>query len=333
MPSDTPFEIDFASLKSQAADMIDKPDALPSLDVAPVVDTTTPTPDPVVADKVPDVTTLPTADELDPELHGDRLVKVKVDGQWEVKPLKEIANGYSRTSHFTRQMQDLATQRKQVEGYQTEYARLQAEQTQLRTFLNNPQAVYQFLQQSAPALFEQAQQPLQGDPDEIATVQQARQLVDYQASQMQQRMQQMEAQMNVKLQQTTQEIENRRETAVYIDTLNSTVKDIFEKNPILSKVRLAEDIIRYEVAKMNPRTIVEAQEAFRTVAQGMVEDLDSGYAATSKTKVAAKAKLDSARIEPPGGSGPQIQPTQSYKRPDGTLDWNKLKQAAADFVA
>lgn len=332
MSSDSPFEIDFASIKSQASDLIDAADTSPTI----VPDVVPPVAAPVVAAEVPAVgeavvpavPNVPDAEELDPDTQGDRLVRVKVDGQWEVKPLKDVVAGYSRTSHFTRQMQDLATQRKDFEGKSSEFAKLQEERTQIQTFLKNPQLVYQFLQQSSPELFKTAQQPITGaDPNEIATVQQARDLVTTQAQEFQQRLTSMEASMATKLTAVTKEIEDRRETAVHIETLNATVKDIFEKHPILSKVRLAEDIIRYEVAKMQPKTIAEAQEAFRTVAQGMVEDLNEGYAVTNKTKIATAAKLTTARIEPPGGSGPQIQPTD-FKRADGTLDWKALNKAA-----
>lgn len=334
--SDTPFEIDFASIKSQAGDLLDA-DKAPAIEttVAPVVEApVAATPDAKVETKDASVAepNVPDAAELDPDTQGDRLVKVKVDGQWEVKPLKDVVAGYSRTSHFTRQMQDLAQQKKEFAEKSGELTKLNEERVQIQNFLKNPQLVAQFLRQSNPELFAAAQQPITGaDPNEIATVQQARDLVAQQALEFQQTLKSMESSMAAKLQGVTKEIEDRRETARHIETLNTTVKDIFEKNPILSSVRLAEDIIRYEVSKMNPTSIEEAQEAFRTVAQGMVEDLDKAYASNNKTKIAAAAKLSTPRIEPPGGSGPQIQPVD-FKRQDGTLDWSKLKDAAMQMA-
>lgn len=336
--SDSPFEIDFASIKSQAGDLLDQADTsapiIPDVDPVVAASAVVEQPATAVVDKAaPVVPNVPDASELDPDTQGDRLVKVKVDGQWEVKPLKDVVAGYSRTSHFTRQMQDLATQRKDFETKSGELTTLKQEREQIQNFLRNPQLVANFLRQSNPELLAAAEQQIVAgaDPNEIATVQQARDLVAKQASEFQATLKSMETSMTEKLAGVTKEIENRRETARHIETLNTTVKDIFEKNPILSSVRLAEDIIRYEVSKMNPRSIEEAQDAFRTVAQGMVEDLDKAYATTNKTKIATAAKLTTARIEPPGGSGPQIQPTD-YKRADGTLDWNKLKSAAANFA-
>jgi hypothetical protein len=331
---DTPFEIDFASLKSQAADMLDAPDTAPVVDVTPIVEAAPAVVDtPVAAPAKSDTpaVTPPTLEELDPETHGDRLVRVKVDGQWEVKALKDVTAGYSRTSHFTRQMQDLAKQRAEVEGFQQNFRQLQEERGQIQNFLRNPQLVAQFLQQSNPELFHQANQPVQGDPNEIATVQQARDLVAQQQVAFEQRLKAMDAAMNERMVATGREIENKRETAVYIDSINTVVRDIFEKNPILGKIRMSEDIIRFEVGKMNPKNITEALDAFRTVAQGMVEDINEGFATTNKTKIATAAKLATARIEPPGGSGPQIQPTTNFKKADGSIDWKALKNAAANL--
>ncbi len=100
----------------------------------------------------------------------------------------------------------------------------------------------------------------------------------------------------------------------------------------MNSVRLADDIIRFEVAKLQPQTLKEANEAFRTVAQGMVEDLTQGFTNINKTKVVAAAKLTKPRIEPPGGSGPQIQPTTNFKQADGRLDWKALHAAAKNMA-
>lgn len=328
---DTPFEIDFDSIKSQAADLLDKSDnAIPEADV-PVVEAAPQAETPEVVAKDAPVVDQTTVEELDPDTHGERLVRVKVDGVSQVMKLKDVASGYSRTSHFTRQMQDLATQRKDFETRVSELEGLKAEQQNTRAFLANPSLVLKVLQESYPQLFEAANQPVQGDPNEIATVQQARDLVAAQAKQFQQTLELLEQKADQKIQRATQDLEARRETALFTEHINSTVKDIFDKNPILSKVRRAEDILRYEVAQMNPKTLKEANEAFITVAQGMVEDLQEGFTTANKTKVVAAAKLAKPRIEPPGGSGPQIQP-RNFKKADGTPDWKQLSSAAADLM-
>lgn len=339
--ADTPFEIDFASLKSQAAEMMDAPDT--AVVDTPIVETpVVSTPAVVAAVVTPPAEVTPVGDtkasvvpivpveELDPETMGDRLVRVKVDGNWEVKALKDVAAGYSRTSHFTRQMQDLAAQRKEVEGFRAEFDALKTERTNISAFLNDGKLVHQFLKQQNPELFELAQQPIVGDPNEIATVQQARDLIAAQALTVKQAFEKMATEQTAKLADVERQIEDKRATAVHIESINAVIKDIFEKNPLLHKVRMAEDVMRFEVSKLQPKTIAEALEGFRTVAQGMVEDLSEGIAASTKTKVVAAAKLTTARIEPPGGAGPQIQPTD-FKRADGTLDWKKLRIAAENY--
>jgi hypothetical protein len=48
---------------------------------------------------------------LDLDELGDRLVKIKVDGEIIEVPLSEAANGYQRQSHYTKSMQELAQAR------------------------------------------------------------------------------------------------------------------------------------------------------------------------------------------------------------------------------
>lgn len=53
---------------------------------------------------------------LDIGSFGSHLITVKVDGQEIEVPLNEVASGYMRQADFTRKTQDLAKQRKQLEG-------------------------------------------------------------------------------------------------------------------------------------------------------------------------------------------------------------------------
>ncbi len=282
---------------------------------------------------------VPTADELDPETHGDRLVRVKVDGQWEVKSLKDVTAGFSRTSDYTRKMQAVADQRRaaetlneQLTARQTEFQTQQTELQQLRAFISNPQALQKFLQQTNPNLFQPSNQPVV-DPNEIATVQQARDIAAEQAKQFQSHMAKLEQQFNASVAKSAQDIENRRETAVFSASLNSTVKDIFTANPLLTAIPLAEDLLRFQVAKLNPQSLQEAQEAFKTVAEGMMDDLQRKFTDQNKTKLAAAAKLTTARIEPPGGTGIQIQPTPaSYDKEKNSMNWKGLHAQAKQMM-
>lgn len=264
--------------------------------------------------------------ELDPETMGDRKVKIKVDGEWQTVSLKEAAAGYSRTSAYTKRMQDLATQRAEVDAFKTEKTQLLEQQKQTQAFLNNPELVLRYLQQAQPQLFQPQQQPI-GDPNEIATIDQANQLIEQRVGRVMAQLQQMEQQTTQRIAQATNEIQNRAQTGKYIEALNHTVKQVFEAHPILNHVKNVEDNIRYEVAKLKPTTIEEAQSAFLEVAKGMAEDLELGFASANKTKLATAEKLKTSRIEPPGGSGPQLQPT-NHKNSDGSLNWKSLTNAA-----
>jgi hypothetical protein len=348
MPNEAPYEIDFASISKQAGDYIDANPATESV-TEPVVEPAAPveaqavTPPqvdtPVV--KKTEITPEPASpsaiDELDPEKDGDKLVKVKVDGEWKTIALKEVANGYSRTSHFTRKMQDLATDRNTFTEQQTQFKAQEAEFTQLKAerqnidaFLRNPKLMYQFLKESDPSLFAAAE-ATPSSSDEIATVAQAKEIVEQRLKDFNARLEHIQVDADKKVTEKVAELERSRETQEHAVAINAHVKDLFVKNPILNKVRRAEDVIRYEVALLKPQTREEALEAFNQVVQGMVEDLDEGFKSTNTKQVvkqAAAKKLESSRIEPPGGSGPQIQPQTNFMKSDGGVDWNAIRKAA-----
>ncbi len=325
---------DFQGIQAQAAAMFDAdnaPEATPETPVTPEVAVA-----PETAVVAP-VVEPEAVEELDPETHGDRLMRVKVDGEWKSVKLREAANGYSRTSHYTKQSQELAAQRKEVEAIQQKneaFAKEREELTQLRTFLGNPNAVFAALQKHSPELFQLANTPTANlDANDIATVQQAKDLIAQQAKEFKQTLAQMQSEQEAKAQEREAQRENKAQTAKYSEAITPVVKQLFEKHPLLSKVRRAEDILRYEVAQLQPKNLEETLEAFRTVAQGMEEDLNDGFTTVNKTKITQAAKLAVKGIEPPGGSGPQIQPTASaYDKATRKMNWKSLEQRAQSIM-
>lgn len=334
--SDSPFSIDFASIKSQAGELLDAVDTeVPDVvaEAAPAVEAAAPEAGPSATSPTPQAS---PAEELDPEVHGDRLVRVKVDGQWEVKSLKDVASGYSRTSHFTRQMQDVATKRREADELLAQHTARQSELTaqqnelqQLRSLVGNKELLIKYVQH----LGGQPNPPVEGDPNEIATVQQARDISAAQVKQFQQSLEELEQRQTARVAASARDIENRRETAVFSESINTTVKEIFEASPILTAIPNIEDLIRYQVHQLNPKTLTEANEAFRTVAKGMVEDLHAKFTDHNKLKLATATKLSKARIEPPGGSGIQVQPVkQAYDKESGAMNWKSLNAAATNMM-
>lgn len=274
-------------------------------------------------------------------LKDDDLVEVVVDGEPTVMTWKEARGGVSRTAKFTKEMQKLAKDREAVEASQNELVQLKQDRDSLNQFLANPKAILQFIAKEYPDVF--AQQPLQAspagqapqtnDPNEIATFGDAQSLIERQLSPLQKKIEDVVSSFEEKLNAKEQEIFHKQQQAKHEVAITSTLSDIFTEHPILTAIPNAEQLIRFEVFKMAPKTEAEALEAFKLVSQGMAEELGKHQKAQMKIQRVAevKAKLDSKSIEPSGGSAPQITPA-SYKKTDGSVDWNKLRDMAASML-
>lgn len=74
---------------------------------------------------------------FDLDQYGDQLVKIKVDGEEQDVPLKELQSGYMRQAAFTQKTQQLAAER----------ARLQSAETLASAYERNPAETIRFLAQ------------------------------------------------------------------------------------------------------------------------------------------------------------------------------------------
>lgn len=176
------------------------------------------------------------------------------------------------------------------------------------------------------------------NPDEIATVGQAKTIAEQQLQEVTRQIAEIRAQTSQQISDSitaaNKELSDRQETAVHAGVIANTLTDIFTKNPVLNSIPNADNLIRFEVSKMvTPQmTQAEAVSAFHQVAAGMVEEIGKHFKANQKIEAvaAAKQKLTSTSIEPAGGATPSIAPT-SFKNASGQVDWNKVSQAARDF--
>lgn len=269
---------------------------------------------------------------------GEKLVMTKVDGQEKLVPLKEALAGYSRTQKFTKEMQELRAKEAQVEANASAVQKLQDERNAMLQLVSSQDRLKAYMQQAfgqvAEAAAAAAPADAFGDPDDIITVAQARQLaqgmVNQQFQTLTKQMSDLRVQIGDELKSNTKELQDRQEVAKYSESISTALTEIFEAHPVLKGDSFAEDILRFEVSKMKPKSVEEAVEAFRTVAQARAESLSSHFTDLKKVQVAKKAKLDKA-IEPAGGTGPQMQPFD-YHGKDGKVDWNKLKSAAKEML-
>jgi len=219
---------------------------------------------------------------------------------------------------------------------------LETERAGLENFLKNPNAILNYVvrefgPQALAALTGAGAQPgaaaPQGrNPDEIVTAGEAQQIAAAERQAVEAKLQNVLESVEQRIAAKTIEIEQRQQQAKHAVAISATLTDIFNSNPVLKSIPNAEDLIRYEVAQMQPRTEAEALDAFRSVSQGIIEEVGKHFKAQQKiAKVAeVKAKLESKSIEPPGGSAPQLQPT-SFKNKDGSVNWNAVKDMALTY--
>lgn len=324
------FNIDFGALKAKAAEMLDAAANTP--EPAAVEPAAKAEPDKVEA-------AAPPADAGEPkvvDIPDDALVKVIVDGEEQLVPYKDAKAGFSRTQKFTKSMQQVAAERKAVEAERasiqaekTKLAQLEQERAGIEAFLKNRAAIERFMQEQ----FGQPEQPVFTDPNELLTAEQAQRLVQQRTAALEHQLKAVQEEVQNRIEAVTGSIQSKQETAAHAVVIQSTLNDIFTANPVLKSIPYSEDLIRFQVSQLNPQTREEAVQAFKDVAQGMVEEIGQHYKASQKIQAvtAAKAKLESKSIEPAGGSAPQITPT-NYKKADGSIDWSKLRSMAADML-
>jgi hypothetical protein len=344
------FDIDFGALREQASKlMTDDSDASP--EAVPATPSSAP-----AEVRVKGATTgqgtaeakveTPTAEEVAAEealadIDENAKFKVVVDGEETIVTGKELKSGYSRTSVFTKRMQQVAKDRETVQASQQRLQALETERQGLETFLRNPNAILNYVArefgpQAAAALAGQTAQPQagqpSGDPNELVSAAEARAIAAHERQAVEAQLQNVVKSVQDQIAQATQAIHHEQAQAKHAVAISSTLSDIFTTNPVLKSIPNAEDLIRFEVAKLQPQTEAEALNAFKQVSQGMVEDLAKHFQAQKKIQVVAQArqKLESKTIEPPGGSAPQLQPT-NFKNADGQVDFKKVFELAKNY--
>jgi hypothetical protein len=267
------------------------------------------------------------------QLSDDQLVEVTVDGEQVQMPWKDAKNGVMRQAKFTKEMQALRQEQTQFAQRQQELEQARVEREALVTLLKDERMLQQFLQQQYPHLVQQAQaqaqqQLAQIDPEDIATVGQVEQVARGYAEAVNQHVQNLKQELQNELSTITQTIEDRAATAKLTTEINSTIQGLFKEHPYMEKlVPNADQVLRYEVLKLQPRTPEETLDAFKQVFGGWVDNYKQIVAETSKSQVIQKQKLQANNIQGPGGGQVQPQP-QSFKKPDGKLDWDAMRAAA-----
>lgn len=243
--------------------------------------------------------------------------------------LLDFYKGNLRQQDYTRKTQELAAQRAQVEQFLPAYQQMLSEREQLAQFLNDRKAIAKYLAEA----FEPEQ-----DPNEALTRKSLEDTLTRQQATQAQRIQELERQLQYAQGQTREalqsEITNRVEELKYSMQIDPHVKTLFKENPVLELIPNAEDVIRFQVFQMQPQTIEETLNAFSQVTKGLVEKLGNHFKATAPEGAGAPPAPAKKVVtpEPPGGLGsPAPQPT-SFKKKDGSIDWDLVEASAKAFL-
>jgi hypothetical protein len=275
------------------------------------------------------------------QLKDDDVVEVTVDGEPVQMSWKDAKGGVMRQSHYTKSMQQLRTEQSQFESQRQALAKDSENLQVLRNVLTNQDLLKQFVAKQFPSLL-QAQQQLQeaaaqADPNDLATVGQIQEAQRSLLQQQQDAQQNFLNQLAEREEQLTRTIEDRQATAKLSTDINTTIKSLFsEAKHVAQLIPNAEQVLRYEVLQLQPKTPEETLEAFKTVFGGWVENYNATVKATTKQSVIEKHKLSTNNIQPPGGAPPQPEPTSFKKVNKMTgkveVDWDKLRSASLDML-
>ena len=281
------------------------------------------------------------------QLKDTDLIEITVDGQQVVMPWKDAKGGFMRQAKFTKEMTSFRQEQAEFQSQLPNIQKLQQDQQVLINLLNNKEMLRDFARRQYPDLFQQAvagavqqvqaQAQANGDSGDIATVGQVQAV----AQQVEQNIQNLVKGLETALQQRetalVQDIQDRNETLKLSNEINGTIQQMFDAHPnVVKLVPEANEMLRYKVFQMQPKTPEETIQAFKDVFGGWVEQFESVVADTNKTKVVQKAKLASNNVQPPGGAGVQPQPTNFKKTNPMTgkseVDWSKLHDAAMAYT-
>lgn len=124
------------------------------------------------------------------------------------------------------------------------------------------------------------------------------------------------------------QLQSAHEVAAIDGEIKSTVSGILEANPALKAIPKVEQLIRFEVFQMGPKSKAELIEAVNHVAQGIVEGLDETYKTARKVSVIDKATMERTGIEPPVGTQPTFTRPIDYRDSNGKVSFAKIREAA-----
>jgi hypothetical protein len=250
---------------------------------------------------------------------ADDLWDVTVKGKTWKAPRTEVIAGYQRQQDYTQKTMELANLRRQ---YDEAHQKTQTQVDELRTWLQNPQNVYQYYLTLAQQGQGQAPQPGQGQQAPV-TPEQMQAYWNQQANRHEQTIQ-------TRLEAATHELEVRQLASQYTTEIETAIRSLQTTYPELQAYdpKDLSGVLRGDVAAHSPASLDEAKSLLAQAAQARAERLRTHFQTQQKQAATQTQKLQRG-IEPPGGSVVPPTPGKQLK-----LDDPRLKeQIIADIMA
>lgn len=280
---------------------------------APVVAPTTPT---APLESTPPVSGTP--DLITVDFGGGRTEQLTRDQA--TARIREQHEAGLRLENYTQKTQELAREREQASLAMQQAQQLQQQLQQQAQLFQNPayqaQMIAQWQQQNQPAR----------DPNTPVTVGELQSILAQQQQQQGQLLQQAQQHAN-------QLVSDKLQTADFAEKFNGTLNEVFTQHPVLKVNKQFEDIIRFEVTQLQPKSLEEAQSAARSIATKMSSELAAHFTAQQQQADANAARvLVNGGTVPSGGVAIQQQPQTFDTGKKGGQNWDAIRDVARQYM-
>lgn len=256
-------------------------------------------------------------------------VKVKLDGVEEIVTYKDFKDALQREAHYTRRMQTLAQQRKEAEeAIVSKFTELQLAAQAIALAREELKQNANPIDALAAALKQEKKQTV--DPNEIATIGDIEKILSAERERLNKEFETRELSLKEQMAHALSAVDASRHVERDAERYNSGLNSIMASEDgqlVNTLVPYADQIIRYKVVQMDPKTIEEGIE----FTQAVVKELADAYRAKSMelTQKSSHSKAK-AKLESPIGAAPPIKQAEkpAVFTKDGKLDWNALRARA-----
>lgn len=256
----------------------------------------------------------------------EQTVEIKWNGRTEKVPYSRALELAQKGYDYTQKMQALAKEREEFGSTRSRYDQAFSE---VRTFLQNPQQIREYLQRMEGTADRAASQASQtGDPEDIVT---ARQL----AERLEQAKQEFTGFTQTQLAQMRTQISTEQLAGQYTQDLNGQIMGLKKAMPELQAIPQLAKLLKEEVQKMGPSTIQEAKEMMIEVAkhhQRQIQKFMYQQRKGGDGNPQASTNPMRSGIEPAGGA-PPISVQSAEKFPGGIKSSRFKDSIVAELTA